>query len=66
VAALWGVFKNPESLAHGGTGLPEQPLYRVEFSQAEVWGHYRGLASDKILVDLYEQWLEPVDEQEVL
>ncbi len=66
VAALWGVFKNPESLAHGGTGLPEQPLYRVEFSQAEVWGHYRGLASDKVLVDLYEQWLEPVDEQEVL
>jgi nitrile hydratase len=66
VEALCGIFKNPESLAHGGTGLPEQPLYRVEFAQTEVWGHYRGPASDKILVDLYEHWLEPVDKQEVI
>jgi hypothetical protein len=66
IEALCGIFKNPESLAYGGAGLPEQPLYRVEFVQTEVWGHYRGPATDKILVDLYEHWLEPVDKQEVL
>jgi hypothetical protein len=66
VEALCGIFKNPESLAYGGTGLPEQPLYRVEFAQTEVWRDYRGPASDKILVDLYEHWLEPVDKREVL
>ena len=59
--AWCGVFKNPESLAYGGAGLPQQPLYRVEFPQTEVWEHYRGPAADSILVDLYEHWLEPVD-----
>ncbi len=59
VAALCGVFRNPESLAYGGTGLPKQPLYRVEFSQTEVWETYGGSAADKVLVDIYEHWLEP-------
>ncbi len=59
VAALCGVFRNPESLAYGGTGLPKQHLYRVEFSQTEVWETYGGSAADKVLVDIYEHWLEP-------
>jgi nitrile hydratase len=61
VEALCGVFKNPESLACGGTGLPQQPLYRVEFFQTEVWEQYRGPKIDTILVDLYEHWLDLVD-----
>ena len=66
VAALCGVFPNPESLAHGGDGRPAQPLYRVEFAQAQVWPAYRGPAADKILVDIYQHWLEPAsaDNQE--
>ena len=60
VVALCGVFRNPESLAHGGTGLPQQPLYRVEFDQERVWPQYTGSSNDKILVDIYEHWLEPV------
>ncbi len=60
VAALCGFFPNPESLAHGGSGLPEQQLYRVEFAQAEVWDRYQGPRSDKVLVDIYEHWLDPV------
>ena len=59
VVALCGVFRNPESLGHGGDGLPEQPLYRVEFVQPEVWEHYGGPGVDKVLVDIYEHWLEP-------
>ena len=58
VVALCGVFKNPESLGHGGSGLPQQPLYRVEFSQADVWEDYTGPNVDKVLVDIYEHWLE--------
>lgn len=65
VEALCGMFKNPESLAYGGTGLPKQPLYRVEFPQSEVWEKYQGPAIDTILVDLYEHWLEPVAKQVV-
>lgn len=59
VAALCGVFPNPESLAYGGSGRPAQPLYRVEFAQTRVWPEYPGPAADKILVDLYQHWLEP-------
>ena len=59
VAALCGVFRNPESLGHGGSGLPARPLYRVEFSQGDLWDDYAGSGSDKLLVDIYEHWLEP-------
>ena len=64
VAALCGLFPNPESLAHGGSGQPAQPLYRVEFSQSQVWPGYRGPAADKILVDIYQHWLEPAPSEE--
>ena len=60
VVAFCGQFLNPESLGHGGSGLPEKPLYRVEFSQTEVWDRYQGPSGDKILVDIYEHWLDPV------
>ena len=59
VEALHGVFRNPESLAYGGDGLPKQPLYLVRFAQREVWGGYGGAPQDQLLVDLYEHWLEP-------
>ena len=55
-----GDFLNPESLAHGGDGLPKQPLYTVEFSQSDVWVKYPGESHDRILVDIYEHWLEAV------
>ena len=59
IVALCGVFRNPESLGHGGDGLPRKPLYRVQFDQATVWESYGGPATDKVLVDIYEHWLEP-------
>jgi hypothetical protein len=61
VVALCGAFPNPEFLAHGGSGLPEQHLYRVEFAQIEVWDRYRGPEGDKVLVDIYEHWLNPAN-----
>ena len=59
VEALSGFFSNPESLAHGGSGLPQIPLYRVEFPQTEVWAGYQGSPADTVLVDIYDHWLEP-------
>ena len=61
IEALCGVFSNPESLAHGGSGLPQMPLYRVEFPQTEVWADYHGPAADTVLVDIYENWLDPAN-----
>ena len=62
VERLHGAFTNPETRAYGGDGLPEQPLYNVTFSQSEVWADYAGRAGDRIYVDVYEHWLEPLDE----
>ncbi len=58
VVTHYGEFRNPESLAHGGNGLPKKPLYRVEFQQTDVWERYRGLSKDKIQVDIYDHWLD--------
>jgi nitrile hydratase beta subunit-like protein len=59
IAALHGVFPNPESLAHGGDGLPTQWLYQVRFDQAHLWPQYPAALHDKLLIDVYEHWLEP-------
>ena len=60
VNVLWGEFHNPESRAYGGSGLPKQPLYLVQFDQIEIWGEYRGPSKDKVYVDVFEDWLESV------
>ena len=60
VRAVSGPFFDPESRAHGGSGAPKRLLYQVEFSQSQVWGNrYDGNGGDILLIDLYEQWLEP-------
>jgi nitrile hydratase beta subunit-like protein len=58
IERVHGEFRNPESLAYGGDGLPERPLYLVGFEQSQVWQKY-GAARDKLFVDIYEHWLEP-------
>ncbi len=59
-----GRFRNPESLAYAGSGLPELGLYRVGFRQPDLWEHYSGSAIDTLYIDFYEHWLEPYSEEE--
>ncbi len=60
VRAVSGPFFNPESRAHGGDGVPKRLLYQVEFDPDVVWGErYHEGNRDLLLVDVYEQWLEP-------
>ena len=59
VERLCGAFANPEELAYSRPGLPRQPLYRVRFRQAELWPDYAGPASDTVVVEIYQHWLEP-------
>ena len=56
IVALAAVHPNPEGLAYGGDGLPAEPVYRVRFSHAELWG---ASPRDVTVVDLQESWLEP-------
>lgn len=59
VAGIHGAFRNPEGLAYGRDGLPKQFLYLVSFDQRDLWKAYRGSPGDTLLMDIYEQWLEP-------
>lgn len=54
-----GLFANPEELAYRRDGLPAVALYRVRFSQRELWQDYAGPAHDCVEVEIYEHWLEP-------
>jgi len=61
IARVQGEFRNPESLAYGGDGLPREPLYMVGFHQTDLWQtRYAEKPSDTLYVDLYEHWLEGV------
>jgi nitrile hydratase len=63
VASVLGEFKDPESLAYGGSGHPEKALYKVVFRQADLWDGYEGSPGDVLHVDVYEHWLEPAGEE---
>lgn len=64
VVQLYGTFLNPELLAYAQPGLPMQPLYQVEFDQPQVWEKYGGPSGDKLVVDIYQHWLEPANTKE--
>ena len=66
VTRVVGAFRNPETLAYGGDGLPKQALYLVRFDQTHIWEHYESAAryqNDRLLIDMYEHWLEPAPEE---
>ena len=54
-------FRSPESRAYGGGGEPRQQLYLVGFAQPDLWPAYRGALGDRLLVDVFEHWLEPAE-----
>lgn len=60
IERVHGSFKNPETRAYGADGLPARPLYTVAFAQQDLWPDYSGGVDDRLCVDLYEHWLEPV------
>ena len=64
IERLQGEFRNPESLAYGGNGLPREPLYMVGFRQTDLWrDRYAESGSDSLYVDIYEHWLEEAREK---
>jgi len=60
VERIHGEFLNPESLGHGGDGLPKKVLYSVAFQQRDVWERYH-VEQDRLLVDIFEHWLDPAN-----
>ena len=60
IAEVQGAFRDPERLAYHLSGLPAQVLYKVRFTQAEIWGRYDDSPRDQLEADIYEPWLEPL------
>ena len=54
-----GEYDNPEELAYGRKSTAALTLYRVRFNQTDVWADYKGPAKDSIIIDIYENWLDP-------
>jgi hypothetical protein len=63
VVAIVGPFRNPEQLAYHRPGLPMQRLYRIRFQQRDLWPDYEGPMSDTLEADLYEHWLDPLNQE---
>ncbi len=59
VIRLCGAWGQPELLAYGGDGKPDQTLYRVRIRQSDLWPDYVGAAGDHLEVEIFEHWLEP-------
>src|SRR5215510_16007730 len=59
VEALHGAFPNPESLAHGGDGLPMQFLSLVRFEHSQHRPYSPSTRQDTLLFHIYEHWLPP-------
>lgn len=62
VESIAGKFADPEELAYGRDGLPKKPLYRVRFRQVDLWRDYLGSKDDSLIVDIFEHWLEPLED----
>ncbi|MAI45582.1 MAG: nitrile hydratase subunit beta [Hyphomicrobiaceae bacterium TMED74] len=60
----FGAFPNPERLAYGMSGLPKLDLFQVKFDLDQVWdGNGKYGPHDTVTADLYENWLEPIEDQ---
>ncbi len=58
IERVQGSFTNPETRAYGTDGLPLVKLYLVSFEQPDLWPDYPSKAEDRLMVDVYEHWLE--------
>ncbi len=59
IDAVYEPWPNPEEMAHGQHDAAKIPLYRVEFDQRDLWESYEGSERDRLVIDIFEHWLEP-------
>jgi hypothetical protein len=55
-------FLIPEDDAFGRPNGRRLTLYRVRLSAEELWPQYTGAASDEVQLEVYENWLEAIEE----
>ncbi|MEO6315266.1 MAG: SH3-like domain-containing protein [Chitinophagaceae bacterium] len=55
-----GKYINPETEAFGKNAGDKLWCYLVTITQIELWPAYQGKAIDKLEIEIFEPWLEPV------
>lgn len=63
IERVCGVYKDPSFLAFG-LKAPAVQLYRVQFEQGDIWPEHDAASKDVVEVEVYEHWLEPLNESE--
>ena len=63
IAYYHGLAGNPRDLSYGGDGIPELPLYGVSFHSAHLFDEDPDFLRDRVIVDVWEDWLGPVVEE---
>lgn len=59
VVSYCGSFLNPEDLAVGITSGPARDLYRIAFQQRDLWSDGGHADHDRLIIEIYDHWLEP-------
>ena len=57
-----GTYLNPEDLAVGNTGSRAVDLFRVAFSQKDLWPEEAHTDKDRLVIEIYDHWLTPLQE----
>ena len=60
IERICGRFRNPEQLAYGNRDAAQEVLYRVGFASRSLWPGDGGDERDRVEIEIYEHWLEPV------
>jgi hypothetical protein len=55
-------FLIPEDDAFGRPDGRRRMLYRVRLASHALWPDYRGSSSDEVQLEIYEHWLEAIEE----
>lgn len=63
VRRIVGEMGNPEELAYGRCDGPPLTVYRIHVRQTDVWPDYAGPPHDTLVVDVFDNWLEPDGEE---
>jgi hypothetical protein len=58
VERVHAAFLDPETRAYGDGDPAARRLYLVGFDMPDLWPAYRGEPGDRLLVDVFEHWLE--------
>ncbi len=62
ITGYCGTYLNPEDLAVGNTSGQAVDLYRVEFSQRQIWPEEKIPNHDMLVIEIYDHWLAPAQE----